>query len=210
MPTDLQLKQITKEAYQESAVQFAKNVAGLAPTASIEKFIKLLPPKAKIIDIGCGSGRDAKIFASHNIDVLGIDFSSNLISIAKSQAPAAKFEVMDIEAMVFDAGTFDGAWAACSLVHVAKSALPDVLKRIHAILKPNGFLYLTFKKGLGEILENDKRYDGDVKKYWAYYEEQELKSYIHNAQFKLLEFTVMERTDPYQTHDAFRIFCQKG
>ena len=111
--------------------------------------------------------------------------------------------------MDFPAETFDGAWAACSLVHVSKNALPEVLKSIHFILKPKGYFYLTLKKGSGEILEQDRRYAGDIKKYWSYYDEQELKRYIQNAQFKLLEFTTVEKTDPYQTHAAFRVFCQK-
>ena len=40
-------KEITKESYQATAEEFARNVANLAPMASIEKFIKLLPLKLK-------------------------------------------------------------------------------------------------------------------------------------------------------------------
>ncbi|MBA3536983.1 MAG: methyltransferase domain-containing protein [Tatlockia sp.] len=80
-------KEITKQSYQATASQFAHNVAELAPIGSIEKFIKLLPSKAKIIDIGCGSGRDAKIFSNMGANVLGIDFCSNHIEIAKKNAP---------------------------------------------------------------------------------------------------------------------------
>jgi|GEM_PF-5853252 len=50
-------KKITQESYQSTAQEFARNVDDLAPTGSIEKFIKLLPPKARVIDIGCGTGR---------------------------------------------------------------------------------------------------------------------------------------------------------
>ena len=65
------------------------------------------------------------------------------------------------------------------------------------------------KKGSGEVLENDGRYDGNVKKFWSYYEEQELKHFLQAAQFKILEFDTVEKTHPYQTHSAFRVFCQK-
>ena len=53
-------KEITKESYQATANEYTQNVVNLAPTGSIERFINFLPPNAKIIDIGCGSGRDAK------------------------------------------------------------------------------------------------------------------------------------------------------
>jgi SAM-dependent methyltransferase len=93
-------KKITKESYQSTAEEFARNVDDLAPTGSIEKFIKLLPPKAKIIDIGCGSGRDAKLFTNMGATVLGIDFSSNLIDIAKRKAPLAEFQLNDIKLLI--------------------------------------------------------------------------------------------------------------
>jgi SAM-dependent methyltransferase len=203
-------KETTKQGYQTTAEEFAGNVASLAPLASIEKFAKLLPEQAHIVDIGSGSGRDAKIFTSMGIDVLGIDFCPNLIDIAKKHAPLAKFQLMDIEMMNFPECSFDGAWAACSLLHVPKSAFPIVLKKIHAFLKKDGYFYLALKKGKGETLENDLRYEGNIKKFWAFYEEDELKKHLEIAHFKILECDLVETNDPYQTHDAFRVFCQKA
>ena len=202
-------KNITQESYQATAQEFAHNVSDLAPMGSIEKFITLLPPKAKIIDIGCGSGRDAKLFTNMGASVLGIDFSSNLIDIAKRTAPLAEFQLMDIEMMDLPGASFDGAWAACSLGHVSKKILPEVIQKVHSLLKEKGYFYLTLKKGTGETLEHDVRYTGDIKKFCAFYEEEELKNILQKAQFKILDFNVIERKHSYLTHDALRVFCQK-
>lgn len=202
-------KEITKASYQLTAKEFAHKVANLAPMGSIDKFIKLLPSKAKMIDIGCGSGRDAKIFSSLGIDVLGIDFSANLIEIAKMHASLARFEVMDIETMNLPSSSFDGAWSACSLGHIAKNDILDVLKKIHLLLKDDGYFYLALKKGTGELLENDARYEGEIKKFWSFYETEELKNLLAAAQFKILDFDIVEKNHDYQTHSAFRVFCQK-
>lgn len=202
-------KEITRESYQATAQQFAHKVADLAPMESIEKFISMLSPKAKIIDLGCGSGRDAKIFTDRGIDALGVDYCASLIEIAKVHAPLAGFQLMDIEAMNFPESSFDGAWAACSLGHIAKSQLPNVLKKIHLLLKENGYFYLTLKKGSGEVLEQDSRYDGDFKKFWSFFEEDELRKLLQSAQFKILDFAMVEKHCQYQTHDSFRVFCQK-
>lgn len=209
MQIELLSKETTRESYQATAEAFARNVAELAPTGSIEKFISFLPPQAKIIDIGCGSGRDAKLFSALGVEVLGIDFSSNLIDIAQKYAPLAQFQVMDMEAMNFHEASFDGAWAACSLGHLPKKALPAVLKKIHFILAEQGYFYLALKKGSGEILENDARYGSDVKKFWSYYEEDELKDRLQEAHFEILDFATVAVNHHYQTHPAFRIFCQK-
>ncbi|MFA6303670.1 MAG: class I SAM-dependent methyltransferase [Legionella sp.] len=202
-------KKINHESYQLTAEEFARNVSALAPNGSIEKFIKLLPSNARIIDIGCGSGRDAKLFTNMGASVLGIDFSSNLIDIAKRNAPLAEFQLMDIEAMNVPDATFDGAWAACSLGHVSKEVFPDVIQKIHDLLKEKGYFYLALKKGTDEVLEQDVRYEGDVKKFWAFFEEEELKNILQEAQFKILDFDVVAKTHSYQTHDAIRVFCQR-
>ncbi len=49
-------KKATQDSYEATAEAFAINTADLAPKESIEKFIHLLPPEAKILDIGCGPG----------------------------------------------------------------------------------------------------------------------------------------------------------
>jgi len=201
-------KEITKESYQATAKEFAKNVANLAPIESIEKFISLLPPHAKLIDIGCGSGRDAKIFTDQGMEVLGIDFSSNLLEIARNHAPLAKFQLMDIEMINLPIAFFDGAWSACSLGHIPKNNLLSVFKQIHLLLKKGGFFYLSLKKGSGEVLEKDSRYDGNHEKFWSYFEEEELKCFLQEAAFKILDFRIIKRKYSYQTHDSFRIFCQ--
>ncbi|MGM9454096.1 class I SAM-dependent DNA methyltransferase [Legionella bozemanae] len=202
-------KEITKASYEATAEVFAHNVAELAPLASIEKFIELLPPHPHIIDIGCGSGRDAVLFTSKGARVLGIDFCEGLLEIAKRTAPGAEFHLMDIESITLPALSFDGAWAACSLGHIAKNSLPKVLNKIHFILKEKGYFYLTIKKGTGESLENDTRYEGDFKKFLSLYEEDELKKVLSDAGFNILEFTPVLKKHAYQSHDAFRIFCQK-
>lgn len=201
-------KEITKASYQATAKEFADKVTELAPLHSIERFIQLISPKAKILDIGCGSGRDAKIFTDRGMDVLGIDFSSNLIEIAKKTAPLAKFQVMDIEEMKFPVGFFDGAWAASSLLHIPKSNILAVFNQIHSLLKEKGYFYLTIKKGTGEILENDTRY-GEFEKFWSFYEEKELQELLQNAKFKIVDFATIEKWHAYQTHPSFRVFCQK-
>lgn len=201
-------KNATRESYQATAQAFATNVADLAPHYSINKFLSLLPANANIIDIGCGSGRDARIFSEKGLSVLGIDFSQNLLNIAKETAPLAEFQLMDIETATLPQTSFDGAWACCSLVHIPKKTLPIVLKNIHASLKDQGIFFLTLKNGVGEVLEKDKRY-GDFEKFWSYYQEDELKKLVEAAGFKILDCAVVQKEVAYHTHPCVRLFCQK-
>lgn len=202
-------KALTKESYQSTADEFARNVQDLVPTESIEKFAKLLPAQGKIVDIGCGPGRDAKVFSEKGFSVLGVDYSQNMLDLAKANAPLADFQLMDIETAAFSEASFDGVWACCSLLHIQKKNLPAVLEHIHTALKQNGHFYLALKKGMGEVLENDLRY-GEHPKFWAYYEEDEIAKLVRDAKFKVLEIATVEPTTTYQTHPGIRIICQKS
>lgn len=203
-------KSITQKSYQATADEYARKVSELAPMESIQRFVEMLPPKAKIIDMGCGSGRDAKIFTEKGISVLGIDFCQNLIDIAKAHAPLAEFQVMDMESAIFVPESFDGVWASCSLLHISKTVLPSVLKNTYSMLKQGGTFYLNLKKGDGEILEKDSRYENvDIIKFWSYYEEKELLELIKAAKFKIVECVIEPIKSHYQSHEFLRVFCQK-
>lgn len=201
-------KLITKESYEATAEEFAHNVADLAPMESIQKFVSFLSAKAKIIDVGCGSGRDAKIFTENGLSVLGVDFSQNLINIAKSNAPLAEFQIMDIEKISFASSSFEGAWANSSLSHIPKKILPSVLQNIHSVLKASGYFYLTVKQGIGEELREDLRY-GHFEKFWSFFEEDEIAEYVRSANFEIVDCCIVQKKFKYQTHPCVRIFCQK-
>ncbi|HSW93011.1 MAG TPA: class I SAM-dependent methyltransferase [Gammaproteobacteria bacterium] len=202
-------KQITKESYEATADEFAHNVSHLAPMESIKEFISLLPSNPEILDLGCGSGRDAKIFSEMGANVLGIDFCSNMINIARRHAPLARFEIMDIEEMNLPESHYDGIWSTCSLGHIAKNEFQNVMDTVYSLLKNGGYFYLALKKGQGESLEQDRRYDGNHKKFWSYFEEDEIKQFLTMSNFDIIDFSVVEKNSSYQTHSAFRIYCRK-
>lgn len=202
-------KTITKESYQATAQEYTHNVADLAPLVSINRFVTLLPPHAKILDIGCGSGRDAKIFTDKGIHVVGVDFCANLIEIAKVKAPLAEFHVMDMEEISFPHYSFDGAWASASLLHLSKQRIPAVFNTIHSILKEEGYFYLSLKNGEGERIEKDARYEGNFEKFWSFFEEKELKKMLENANFAILDLNCIEKQTAYQSHPFLLAFCQK-
>ena len=53
---------------------------------------------------------------------------------------------MRFQEIVFEE-EFDGIWACASLLHVPYEELPDVMKKLHRALKPEGIIYVSFKYG---------------------------------------------------------------
>lgn len=118
------------------------------------RFEPLLPAGAKIIDIGCGSGRDAKHFMDAGYTVTAIDGSPELCKQAEkllgTSVPCMLFQEIDFNE------EYDGAWACSSLLHLPKAELPDVMRRICKALKPSGIFYASFKYGETERVSSGR------------------------------------------------------
>lgn len=196
------------KAYESSASSYAAKAESLHPYKEADRFLSMIPPNGKIIDIGCGSGRDAKVFSEKGYAVTGIDFSSNMIEVAQKKAPQAHFHVMDMRSLNFDP-IFDGAWANASLLHIPKIHLPKVLEQIYSVLNDNGLFYIKMKQGTHEGIEVDNRYD-DLPKFYSYFEEKELKEVLREAGFDLLDVFKTGKESSYQTHPYVHAFCKKN
>lgn len=64
---------------------------------SLKKFLKFLPIKAKVLDVGCGGGQDSKFLADNGCSVLGIDVSKEMIKLAKKFTSKADFKILNFK-----------------------------------------------------------------------------------------------------------------
>ena len=64
---------ITIESYNKTFEEYMRLVDSLHPVKESKFFMSLLPKKSKILDLGCGPGRDARIFYERGYEVIGID-----------------------------------------------------------------------------------------------------------------------------------------
>lgn len=135
----------TIDYYNQNADVFYENTVSVNMSAQYEMFEKHLFPGARILDCGCGSGRDTKYFLEQGYDVVAIDGSEELCKRA-SELTGISVQEMRFQDVEFDQ-EFDGVWACASLLHLSMSELPDVLRRVAASMKKGGVLYTSFKYG---------------------------------------------------------------
>ena len=149
----------TLDYYNKNAQEFCQSTVNADMSVCYQMFEKYLPRGGKILDLGCGSGRDSKYFLSQGYEVISVDGSEEICKYA-SEYLQRSVQCVRFEEMNFSQ-EFDGIWACASLLHVEKDKLSDVLKRVFLSLKENGILYASFKYGTEER-EKDGRYFVDL------------------------------------------------
>lgn len=150
-----------EEYYREHAQRFFRDTANVDMSALYRPFISELPPGARILDAGCGSGRDVRAFSDMGFVVEAFDASAKLVALARqfSGKAVAQKRLQEVDAVE----TYHGIWCCASLLHISEAELPDVMTRLAIALKPNGIWYLSFKYGRGEREKDGRRFtDMDV------------------------------------------------
>ncbi|MBD9552482.1 class I SAM-dependent methyltransferase [Pantoea sp. PNT01] len=145
-----------EDYYRQSAQRFFTDTASLDMSALYLPFLGCLPPGARILDAGCGSGRDVKAFTDIGFAVDAFDASAELVALARqwSGKPVTQMRFQDVDAVE----KYDGIWCCASLLHVCEAELPDVMTKLAIALKPGGVWYLSFKHGRGEREKDGRRF----------------------------------------------------
>lgn len=131
--------------YDQNADRFAAGTVSVDLRQNQERFLAYLRPGARILDFGCGSGRDAKYFLERGYRVDAADGSGEMCRIAGEYAGIPVRQMMFGELDAVEA--YDGVWACSSILHLPEPELRDVMGRIRTALKSGGILYASFKYG---------------------------------------------------------------
>lgn len=152
------LQQSTLGYYRDNLNAFVAGTLTADMSYARERFLRSLQAFSapRILDLGCGSGRDTKAFLDLGYAVDAADGSEELCR------SASEFTGIHVRHMLFqelDAEAYyDGIWACASILHLPKEELSDVLRRIAAALKQNGVLYTSFKYGNFEGMRDSRYY----------------------------------------------------
>lgn len=202
MKSDQDLYEQTLEQYNdpEFAKKYANNIAGLVDVPVFNEFVQYLPKgKLKILDIASAAGRDSGYLQSAGYDVTGIDYSNELIKIAKANFPNIKFVQGDFTELPFEKETFDAVWCKAALVHLASQELvTKSLNEFYRVLKKDGYIFIQTKsvpRGQSKTATKVDKLSGK-ERYFRYQEEDEFLEMCKSAGFKILEhrtFNELER-----------------
>ena len=115
------------------------------------------PPPYRILDLGCGPGRDLVAFRDLGHGVVGLDGCPEFVDMARAVSGCEVWQ-QDLLAMTLPPASFDGVFANAVLFHIPSCALPGALDRLRAALKPGGALLASNPRGQDEEGFVDGRY----------------------------------------------------
>lgn len=168
--------------YNQNAEEYFNKTVNVSMQELYDQFEAYLKPGDKILDLGCGSGRDSRYFLSKGYDVVSVDGSKAMCNLAETYI-GKKVRNITFEKLDYD-NEFDAVWACASLVHVDMGEITDVLFRIQRALKKKGILYASWKYGKGERIEKQK--------YYADYDEESINSLFSDASMKVAKIWISD------------------
>lgn len=127
----------------------------------LDKFVELTGD-GKVLDAGCGTGRDVAYFTENGLEATGIDLAENMLRHARENKKG-DFHKMDVRDLDFDENRFDGIWCNTVIQLFPPEKMGEVFSELDRVIKPDGVLYISFKLGEGEIVK--EKYGGNVKQY---------------------------------------------
>ncbi|MCD6640134.1 MAG: class I SAM-dependent methyltransferase [Nocardioides sp.] len=118
--------------------------------ADIEEFVAMLPPGARVLEIGTGSGRDAALMEQLGLRVRRTDITPGFVDLLRARGLEAELLDPLVDDLSDPAGPYDGVWANASLLHVLRDDLARVLTRLADVTRAHGVLRFSVKQGDGE------------------------------------------------------------
>lgn len=185
MPLDPdQLQQITTRTlahYQASAEGFREGTRDHDVSQNIDALLRHTRGTAplRILDFGCGPGRDLRTFVRLGHRPVGIDGCPEFVAMARADSGCEVWQ-QDFLALDLPAGHFDGIFANAVLFHIPSQELPRVLKELRASLKPGGVLFSSNPRG-----DNQEGWSGE--RYGAWHDLESWRQLLMAAGFDELE-----------------------
>lgn len=171
----------TLDYYNQNAVSFKAGTQDHDVSQNIAALLRHIhgTPPYRILDFGCGPGRDLQTFSKMGHIATGLEGAEAFVTMARADSGCEVLH-QDFLALDLPDATFDGIFANASLFHVPTAALPKVLKQLYDCLKPDGVLFSSNPRGQNQEGWNSGRYG-------AYHDIEAWRAFVTAAGFTELE-----------------------
>jgi SAM-dependent methyltransferase len=173
---------IMEDYYHICFREYHENTFHVNPESFLMPLVKRLKPGARILDVGCGSGRDLLWLKQRGFRVIGFERSPGLAELARENS-GCEIIKGDFESYDFSKYQVDALILIGTLVHVPHQKISYVLDRLFQVVTPKGHLLVSLKQGKGI----KKSADGRIFYLW---EDRELRRIFKKQKRRVSEYFV--------------------
>lgn len=176
--------QRTRRTYDEVAAEYAGRTGTPWPELheQMSAFLVRLPERPRVLDVGCGPGRDTRLLRGLGARVVGLDLSFGML---RSQSLSGAV-LGDMRALPVRTGAMDGVWCHAALLHVPRGDVPRVLAEFARVTHQSGVLYLAVSEGDGEGWDNE-RYGDSHPRWYVQHRERPLRQLLAAAGWQVVD-----------------------
>jgi cyclopropane fatty-acyl-phospholipid synthase-like methyltransferase len=189
------MTEIVREGYNAIADRFASwrdHIVDDPRDEWRDDLVARLPENARVLELGCGNGDDARDFAAR-FHVTGIDVSEEQILRARESVPDADFLCADFTDIEIDAASFDAVVSFYVFNHVPRERLAPLLHDVHEWLVAGGLLMAAF--GVGDTAAWTGEWLGTTMFFSSFPRERNSRL-VRDAGFDLLRDELVTFTEP--------------
>ena len=175
------LEQITIAEYQSTAEDFRLGTWNHDVSQNRNALIAAMPKNpGRILDFGCGPGRDLMAFKTLGYEAIGLDATPAFVAMAQ-QITGCEVWQQNFLDLKLPAQYFDGVFANASLLHVPEASMEQVLRDLYECLVVGGAIVMSLARGRGEGFE--QRMTGE--RYTSFWEYDTIVPYLEKAGFTI-------------------------
>jgi len=171
----------TLDDYRNNAEAFREGTREHDVSQNIEALLRHIHGTTpfRILDLGCGPGRDLKAFTARGHVAIGLDGAEPFVQMARQDSGCEVWH-QDLLALDLPPAAFDGVFANAVLFHLPSREIARVLQSLHATLHPGGVLFCSNPRG-------DNREGWSGARYGTWYDWPTWRALLQSVGFVELE-----------------------
>lgn len=188
MASGSSLKRLVADGYDQIAADYQEwrnRTSKDYMIAHLDRLTEGLSEGGRRLDLGCGSGIPYGRHLSQRFDVVGVDISPGQLRLGRELDAGPELLLADMASLPLRHGTFDAIAALYSVIHVPREQHRELWADLHALLRPEGRLFVVLGKTDWVGTESDWLVPG-VEMYWSQFDSDTGCRMLEEAGFHIL------------------------